>query len=154
MSDQDEISPYNIYTVSSRWVMRIKKYINLGIITWSNTTFSELTLQELYGWQKGEWKIWSESLRVTRLMWEHKIKYHLNTLITPSARLYQKNMRAVCICINSIKKALLPCRMQIKKTARERRAMVTLKNTYQLKTSGWRRKIFGSRSWSILLCLV
>ena len=29
-SDQDRISPYNINTISSRQVMRIKKNINLG----------------------------------------------------------------------------------------------------------------------------
>ena len=28
MSDQDRISPYNIHTISSRQVMRIKKNIN------------------------------------------------------------------------------------------------------------------------------
>ena len=44
MSDQDGISPYNIDTMSIRQVMRIKKTINLGIINWSNTKFSELTL--------------------------------------------------------------------------------------------------------------
>ena len=44
MSDQDRISPYNIDTISIRQVMRIKKTINLGIINWSNTKFSELTL--------------------------------------------------------------------------------------------------------------
>ena len=49
MSDQDRISPYNINTISTREVMRIKTNINLGIISLSNTTFSELTLQELYG---------------------------------------------------------------------------------------------------------
>ena len=32
LSDQDRISPYNINTISSRQVMRIKKTINLGII--------------------------------------------------------------------------------------------------------------------------
>ena len=37
-------SPYNINTISTRWVIRIKKNINLGIIGWSNTKFSELTL--------------------------------------------------------------------------------------------------------------
>ena len=31
--------------------MRIKKNIILGIINGSNTKFSELTLQELYGWE-------------------------------------------------------------------------------------------------------
>ena len=44
MSDQDRISPYSINTISTRQVMRIKKNINLGIISWSNTKFSELTL--------------------------------------------------------------------------------------------------------------
>ena len=33
MSDQDKISPYNIDTISSRQVMRIKKNINQGIIS-------------------------------------------------------------------------------------------------------------------------
>ena len=41
-SDQDRISPYNIYTISSRQVMRIEKNVNYGIISWSNTKFSEL----------------------------------------------------------------------------------------------------------------
>ena len=48
-SDQDRISPYNIDTISSRQVMRIEKNINYGIISWSNTIFSELTSWELYG---------------------------------------------------------------------------------------------------------
>ena len=39
--------------------MRIKKNINLGIISWSDTKFSELTLQELCGSKWGEWQIWS-----------------------------------------------------------------------------------------------
>ena len=42
MSDQDRISPYNINTISSRQVMRMKKNINWGIISWSNTKFSKL----------------------------------------------------------------------------------------------------------------
>ena len=41
--------------------MRVKKKIYLGIISWTNTKFSELTLLELYGWQLGEWQIWSGS---------------------------------------------------------------------------------------------
>ena len=41
--------------------MRIKKNVNLGIISWSNIKFSELTLWKLYGWQWGELKIWSGS---------------------------------------------------------------------------------------------
>ena len=46
MSDQDRIYPHNINSISTRWVIRTKKIINLGIISWSNTKFSELTLQE------------------------------------------------------------------------------------------------------------
>ena len=33
MSDQDRISPYNINTISTREVMRVKKCINFGMIT-------------------------------------------------------------------------------------------------------------------------
>ena len=51
MSGQDKISPYNTNTISSRQVMRIKKNINYGIISWSNTKSSKLTSQELYGRQ-------------------------------------------------------------------------------------------------------
>ena len=40
MSDQDKISPYDINTISTSQVMRIKKTIDLGIISWSNTKFS------------------------------------------------------------------------------------------------------------------
>ena len=43
MNDQDRISSYNINTISTRQVMRIKKNINLGIISWTITKFSELT---------------------------------------------------------------------------------------------------------------
>ena len=50
MSDQDRISPYNINTISSRQVTRIKKNNN-KIISWSNTKFSKLTSQELYSRQ-------------------------------------------------------------------------------------------------------
>ena len=32
-SDQDRISPYNINTISTRYVIRIKKTIDLGIIS-------------------------------------------------------------------------------------------------------------------------
>ena len=32
MSDRDRISPYNINTISSRQVMRIKKNINQGLL--------------------------------------------------------------------------------------------------------------------------
>ena len=48
MSDQDRISPYNINIISCRQVMRIKKDINQGIISWSKTKFSKVTSQELY----------------------------------------------------------------------------------------------------------
>ena len=43
MSDQDRISPYYIYTISCRQVMRIKKNINYGITNGSDTKFSKLT---------------------------------------------------------------------------------------------------------------
>ena len=43
MSDKDRISPYNVNTISTREVMRIKKNISLGISSWSDTKFSELT---------------------------------------------------------------------------------------------------------------
>ena len=33
MSDQDRISPYNIYTISTKEVMRKNKNINLGTIS-------------------------------------------------------------------------------------------------------------------------
>ena len=49
MSDEDRISPNSINTILSRQVVRIKKYISLGIIGRSNAKFSELTSKELYG---------------------------------------------------------------------------------------------------------
>ena len=41
MSDQDRDSPYNINTISTKKVMRIKKNIEKGIISCSNTKFSK-----------------------------------------------------------------------------------------------------------------
>ena len=38
-----------------------QKNINLGMVSWSNTKFSELTLEEMYGWLLGELQIWSGS---------------------------------------------------------------------------------------------
>ena len=32
-------------------MMKIKKTINVGIISWASAKFSELKLQGLYGWQ-------------------------------------------------------------------------------------------------------
>ena len=43
MSDKGRISPYNINTIATIQLMRIKKNIRLGIISWSNIKFSELT---------------------------------------------------------------------------------------------------------------
>ena len=43
MSDQDRISPYYIYTMSCKQVMRIKKNIDYGITEWSDTKFSKQT---------------------------------------------------------------------------------------------------------------
>ena len=54
MNDQDRISPYNINTIWGRQVVRKKENINQGIISWSNTKFSKLTWQELYGRQLEE----------------------------------------------------------------------------------------------------
>ena len=54
MGDQNRISPYNVNTMFRRQVMRIKKNINLEIISWSNTKFLETTSQELYDRQWGE----------------------------------------------------------------------------------------------------
>ena len=48
--DQDRISPYTISTISSGQVMRTKKN-KFGVIGWSNSKFSKLTLHELYGRQ-------------------------------------------------------------------------------------------------------
>ena len=53
MSDQDRISPHNINTKSRRQMIRTKISIN-KIITWSNTKFSEVTLEEMYSRQSGE----------------------------------------------------------------------------------------------------
>ena len=44
ISDQDRISSYNINTVSTKQVMRKKENINLEILSWSHTKFSELRL--------------------------------------------------------------------------------------------------------------
>ena len=63
MSDQARISPYNINAMSSRQVMRRKKNINQGIISLYNPKFSKLTLQELYGRQKGELLLRSRELK-------------------------------------------------------------------------------------------
>ena len=46
MSDKEIISPYNITATSSRQLMRIKK-ISVRDYQLSNTTFSDLTSQEL-----------------------------------------------------------------------------------------------------------
>ena len=49
MRDQDRISPYNINTISTRLVMRMKNNINLEIISSSNTKLSGLRLLKFYG---------------------------------------------------------------------------------------------------------
>ena len=41
MGCQERISPYNVNTISRRQVMRTQKNINLEIISWSNTKFSD-----------------------------------------------------------------------------------------------------------------
>ena len=44
MGDKDRISPYSIHKISSRQVIRIKRNINKGIISWFSNKFSELKL--------------------------------------------------------------------------------------------------------------
>ena len=51
MSDQDRISPYNINTVSSRQVMRIKKKLTRGLYNLIQYQIPRVTSQELYGRQ-------------------------------------------------------------------------------------------------------
>ena len=63
MSDQDRISPYNINTKSTRWVMRINKKINLGIIIWSNTKFLGTNIIRI---------VWLTVTRIKNLIWELK----------------------------------------------------------------------------------
>ena len=63
MSDQERISPYNINTISTRKVMGIKKNINLGLISRSNTKFSELINVRI---------VWLTARRITNLIWELK----------------------------------------------------------------------------------
>ena len=48
IGDQDIISPYNIITIWSRNVMRIKKKISKEIAGWSETKFSEVKSWVLY----------------------------------------------------------------------------------------------------------
>ena len=51
MSDQDRISPYNINTVSSRQVMRIKNKLTRGLYNLIQYQIPQVTSQELYGRQ-------------------------------------------------------------------------------------------------------
>ena len=65
MSDQDKISPYSIGTIWRRQVMRIKKNTYQGIVIWSNTKFSKVTLRknclsgrmENYYWDLGSERV-------------------------------------------------------------------------------------------------
>ena len=74
MSDEDRISPYNINTISSRQMVRIKKYINLGIISRSNTKFSELTSKQI---------VWLTVKRITNLIWELKSWMSFINMVLP-----------------------------------------------------------------------
>ena len=65
MSDQDRISPFKINTISSKQVMRIRKSINKGITSWSNTKFSKLLTRTV--WQTVR-RITSEVLGVKGLI--------------------------------------------------------------------------------------
>lgn len=61
-----EIYPYNISIESSRKVKRAKKKFNKGIISWSNTNFSEQTSWEWYRRQQGELLMRSGGERVKK----------------------------------------------------------------------------------------
>ena len=61
-----EIYPYNISIESSRKVKRAKKKFNRGIISWSNTNFSEQTSWEWYRRQQGEWLMKSGGERIKK----------------------------------------------------------------------------------------
>ena len=63
MSDRDGISSYNVNTISSRQVMRIKKNIHLGIISWSNTKLSELISSEFYSKENYWWDLGGERVK-------------------------------------------------------------------------------------------
>ena len=54
MGDQERISPYNINNNINQISDQNRKKIFIRIISWSNTKFSKLTSQELYGREKGE----------------------------------------------------------------------------------------------------
>ena len=60
------ISHYNVTTNSSRHVMRIKKNINLGIISWSNSKFFKLTCRHCMEDSKGNyyWDLGSERVKL------------------------------------------------------------------------------------------
>ena len=67
--------------------MGINNYFNLGIISWSNTKFSELTSKELYSRQKGEfpirswqWKGWVEDCSVSMVLYKSPSDHNENWL--------------------------------------------------------------------------
>ena len=63
MNDQDRISPHHILTIQSTQVMRVKKNIIYGIISWSNTKFSEPHSREHYWWDLGSERVETASWR-------------------------------------------------------------------------------------------
>ena len=65
MSDQDRISPFKINALPSKQVIRIRKNINKGITSWSNTKFSKLLTSTV--WQTVR-RITSEVLGVKGLI--------------------------------------------------------------------------------------
>ena len=69
MIDQNRISSHNIYKISSRKVMRLRKNINQGIINWTN--FITIVWQTV-------WKISYEILGVRALIWSCAV--HKNSI--------------------------------------------------------------------------
>ena len=73
-------SPYNIHTISTKEVIRTKKNINLGIISWPNTKFSWTNIIRIVRFTVR---------RVTNLIWELKgcwhfiLNWNFNIIVAP-----------------------------------------------------------------------
>ena len=107
-SDQNRISPYRINTLSSRQVMRIKKNINKGITSWSNTKFSKLASWELYVRQGGELLMRSWDWKGEFRPWTRSFLCPI-FLGQPSEKPSGKGWKSVKPCINCKGEVLNSC---------------------------------------------
>ena len=107
-SDQNRISPYRINTLSSRQVMRIKKNINKGITSWSNTKFSRLASWELYVRQGGELLMRSWEWKGEFRPWPRSFLCPI-FLGQPSEKPSGKGWKSVKPCINCKGEVLNNC---------------------------------------------